>query len=61
MVLLMTRNNGSTNWPKSGARIRPDLYERIKKLAKQGRLSFNMMLNELIEEGLLEREKDAAA
>lgn len=57
----MTHNNGSTNWPKSGARIRPDLYEKIKELARQGRISFNMLLNELIEEGLLEREKDAPA
>lgn len=51
----MTHTNGSTNWPKSGARIRPDLYDRIKELATQGKLSFNMMLNELLEEALLER------
>lgn len=53
--ILMTTNNGSTHWPKSGARIRPDIYTRIKKLAEQEKTSFNMMLNDLLEEGLVER------
>jgi predicted CopG family antitoxin len=54
----MRDNTGSTHWPKSGARIRPDIYEKIKELAHEARTSFNMVLNELLEEGLLEREKD---
>ncbi len=60
MVLLMTTNNGSTNWPKPGARIRPDLYRRIKRAVEAGQGSFNTVLNKLIEEAL-DNRKDVRA
>jgi predicted HicB family RNase H-like nuclease len=57
----MTENNGSTNWPKTGARIRPDLKERMRKVAYEQRLSLNMALNLLIEEALDNRDRRAPA
>jgi hypothetical protein len=48
--------NTKSTWPKPGSRIEPTVYEKIRELAHQGRVSFNDMLNLLLQEALAGRE-----